>query len=43
MSMGVSDLSGWRFSMVFSRLSSFCSTVVGDSFSSIETILLSMA
>ena len=42
-SMGVSDLRSWRFSMVFSRLLSFCSTVVEASFSLMETIFSSMA
>ena len=34
MSMGVSDLRSWSFS---SKLSSFCSTVLEASFSSMET------
>ena len=42
MSMGVSDLRSWRFSMIFSKLSSFCSTVVETSFSSIEASFSSM-
>ena len=41
MSIGVSDLRSWRFSIVFSKLSSFCSTMVEDSFSLIETISVS--
>ena len=40
-SMGESDLKGWRFSMVFSRLSSLCSTVEEDSFSLRESISFS--
>ena len=42
MSMGVSDLRSWRFLMVFSNLSSFCSTVVEASFFSMETTFSSM-
>ena len=42
MSIGVSALKGWRLSMVFSRLSSFCSTVDEDSFSLRESICFSM-
>ena len=42
MSMGVSDLRSWRFSTIFSKLSSFCSTVVETSFSSMETSFSSM-
>ena len=41
-SIGVSDLKGWRFSIVFSKLSSFCSTVETDSFSLKESISFSM-
>ena len=37
MSIGVSELRGWRLLTVFSKLSSFCSTVVETSFSSMET------
>ena len=37
-SMGVYALEGWRFSMVFSRLSSFCSTTDDSSFSLTGTI-----
>ena len=40
-SMGVSALKGWRFSIVFSRLSSFCSTADEDSFSLRESISFS--
>ena len=36
-SMGVSALKGWRFWMVFSKLSSFCSTVDDSSFSLMGT------
>ena len=42
MSMGVSELRGWRLLTVFSKLSSFCSTVVETSFSSMETSFSSM-
>ena len=41
-SMGVSDLRRWRFSTIFSKLSSFRSTVVETSFSSIEASFSSM-
>ena len=41
-SMGVSDLGSWRFSIDFSSLSSFCSTVVEDSFSSMDINLFAM-
>ena len=41
-SMGVSALRGRRFSMIFSKLSSFCSTVEEDSFSLRESISFSM-
>ena len=43
MSIGVSDLRSWRFLTIFSKLSSFCSTVVETSFSSIEVSFSSMA
>ena len=42
MSMGVSFLGSWRSSMVFSNLSSFCSTLVEASFSSREATLSPM-
>ena len=41
MSMGVSALRGLRFSIVFSKVSSFCSTVEEDSFSLRESISFS--
>ena len=41
-SMGVSALRGLRFPIVFSKVSSFCSTVEEDSFSLRESISFSM-
>ena len=41
-SIGVSGLRSWRLLTVFSRLSSFCSTVLETSFSSMETSFSSM-
>ena len=41
-SMGVSALRGLRFSMVFSKVSSFCSTVEEDNFSLSEIISVAM-
>ena len=43
MSMGVSGLRSWRSLMVVSNLLSFCSTIVEDSFFSMETTFSSMA
>ena len=43
MSMGVSCLRSWRSLIVVSKLSSFCSTMVEDSFFSMETTFSSMA
>ena len=41
-SMGESALKGLRFSMVFSKVSSFCSTVEEDNFSLSEIISVAM-